>query len=110
MAANGNFSVFVVRPFLLHRSRARSPKSAGGELMAAPAGPSRVSAQGGDDGDDQRAAGACGVVGDPADRRSCGQGALQRGDEPGQAGSRLPRELALAPCKSKILHMSASLA
>src|SRR3989442_3564681 len=34
-------------------------------------------AQGGDDGgDDQRAAGACGVVGDPADRRSRGQGAL----------------------------------
>jgi len=44
MAANGNFSVFVVRPFLLHRSRARSPKPAGGELMAAPARPSRVSA------------------------------------------------------------------
>src|SRR6266700_2327472 len=49
-------------------------------------------AHGGDDGgDDQRAAGACGVVGDPADRRSRGQGALQRGDEQGQAGSRLPR-------------------
>src|SRR5260221_13904228 len=49
-------------------------------------------AQGGDDGgDDQHAAGAFGVVGDPADRRSRGQGALQRRDEQGQAGSRLPR-------------------
>src|SRR5437868_15066454 len=28
----------------------------------------------------QRAAGACAVVGDPADRRSCGQGALQQQD------------------------------
>jgi hypothetical protein len=105
MAANGNFSVFVVRPFLLHRSRLATgpalPGPVAGQISEAcwrradgRAGAAQQGqrAQGGDDGgDDQRAAGACGVVGDPADRRSRGQGALQRGDEQGQAGSRLPR-------------------
>src|SRR5580692_6415829 len=122
MAADGHVSVVVTHCVLLARSRRAAPAGpyrpeygravvrsagtvmtagAGPALMAAPARPSRISApHGGEDGgDDQHAAGAFGVVDDPAGRRSGGQGTLQRGDEQGQAsldaGRHRPRHPAL---------------
>src|SRR5450759_3267118 len=63
MAANGNFSVFVVRPLLLHRSRLAT----GPALPGPPRGPDlrslwrRADGRAGAAQQGQRAAGACGV-------------------------------------------------